>query len=183
MADDHWDTPCTTSTGRLTKGGSSDGLFQLPQSIKGRRRMEEKQVLRFQLKQGRKFYVTINNTTVECLLSAKSLLSPFSLWPTVPKVQHGNLPFNDIWFSRSLHWTLMNCSTFPGNPDTLVMVCVKLDSFYKHWGLLKVVVILLYLISGSSLCWPAFRFPFSFYARSAFCFQITLFLLHAWHTI
>lgn len=165
------------------KVGPLMDYFNCHSLLRGGGEWKKEQVLHFQLKQGRKFYVTINNTTVECLLSAKSLLSPFSLWPTVPKVQHGNLPFDDICFSRSLHWTLMTCSTFPGNPDTLVMVCVKLDSFYKHWGLLKVVVILLYLISGSSLCWPAFRFPFSFYPRSAFCSQITLFLLHAWHTI
>lgn len=41
MADGHCDTPGTTLTVHLTTGGSSDGLFQLPQSIKGRRRMEE----------------------------------------------------------------------------------------------------------------------------------------------
>lgn len=32
-----------TATVHLTKGGSSDGLFQLPQFIKGRKRMEEEE--------------------------------------------------------------------------------------------------------------------------------------------
>lgn len=114
--------------------------FNCHNPLKGGGEWKKKQALHFELKQGRKFYFTINNTTVKCLLQANSLLSPFSGWPTVPKVQHRNPPLNCICFSRSLPWNLPSSSLSWVNPDTLVTGCVKLDSFHKHWGLFKAVV-------------------------------------------
>lgn len=159
--------------------------FNCHNPLKGGGEWKKKQALHFELKQGRKFYFTINNTTVKCLLQANSLLSPFSVWPTVPKVQHGNPPLNCICFSRSLPWNLPSSSLSWVNPDTLVTGCVKLDSFHKHWGgYSRQWSPPLYFISrSSSLLWPSFIVPFSLYPWPAFCFRIPLFLLHAWRTI
>jgi len=53
--------------------------FNCHNPLKGGGGWKKKPALHFELKQGRKFYFTINNTTVKCLLQANSLLSPFSI--------------------------------------------------------------------------------------------------------
>lgn len=106
----HWDTPCTTSTVQLTKGGSSDGLFQWPQSITGGE-WERKQGLHFYLKQGRKFYFTINSTTVKCLCESKLTCVPTFCLARHPSCSKRNSPpsFHKVWSSK-LCWNLSHAN-------------------------------------------------------------------------
>lgn len=170
------------------KVGPPMDYFNCYNPFKGGGEWKRKQGLHCELKQGRKFYFTINNTTVKCLLQANSLLSPISVWPTVPKVQHGNPPLNSVCSSRPSPWNLPSCS-LSWVTQTLWLRGVLNWVLSTSTGLGGVVIqgsghLPLYFISRScSLLWPSFISPFSLYPWPAFCFRIPLFLLHAWRTI
>lgn len=91
-------------TAYLTKGGSSDGF--LPQSTEEREKMDQEQGLHFfffkNWSEARRFffftiyYLTCNE------MSSLSKLTLEPVWPTVLKVQNGNLSCHKVCFSMLL---------------------------------------------------------------------------------
>lgn len=120
------------------------------------------------------FHCVFISPAVKCLLEANSLLS-LPVWPTVLKVQNGNLSCHKVCFSTLFP---IISAAWPSRVRSQPLWWLSLS----YWILSKALGTSqggchLFLSTNSFSLTP-FIFPHTFQHLSAFCFQISLCSLH-----